>query len=83
LTVLSISFEDKPCRWPPIRQGHLHRLPSLMYPRDARAAVKLTHDRHPPIQPYDAERLVGYSEVGTTSISNSVCELCARFRRVL
>jgi hypothetical protein len=27
-------------------------------------------------------RIVGYSEVGTTFISNSVCELCGRFRRV-
>jgi hypothetical protein len=28
-----------------------------------RAPVKLTHDRHPPIQPCDAERIVGNPEV--------------------
>ena len=33
-----------------------------MYPR-MREAVKLTHDRHPLIQRYDTERLVGHPEV--------------------
>ena len=33
-----------------------------MYPR-MREAVKLTHDRHPLIQRYDTERLVGHLEV--------------------